>query len=72
MLNAAPEHPSEEDIEQYSLGRLIEPAVSLLETHLLVCERCRSRVSEEDAYVQAMRSALRELANETPKARGAD
>jgi anti-sigma factor RsiW len=63
-LKTAVEHVSKEDIELYSLGRLTEPAISRVETHLLVCERCRSRVTEEDAYIQGMRSALRDVPNE--------
>ncbi len=69
MLKPAAEHLSDEEIELYSLGRLTEPAISRLETHLLVCEHCRNRLEEEDAYIRAMRSALRDRPEDDPQGR---
>jgi anti-sigma factor RsiW len=54
-------HPSEDDIENYSLDLLQEPALGEIEEHLLTCEECRGRVSASDAYVRAMRQAARRL-----------
>ena len=55
-------HASDEDIESYSLERLAEPKLSAIEEHLLTCAECQDRVRAEDAFAQAMRSALRDAA----------
>lgn len=54
-------HPTDNDIELYSMGRLSEEAASPLEEHLLLCEPCRNRVDDSDEFVATMRNAL--LAN---------
>jgi hypothetical protein len=66
MPNSLGSHPSDDDLEQYSLGRLGEEQAAPLEEHLLVCETCRGRVEEFDEFVAAMRAALRETAHEGP------
>lgn len=53
------QHPSDDDLELYALGRLTEPDLGRVEEHLLVCEECRVRLDEEDAFVKAVRAALR-------------
>ena len=57
-------HPSDDDLELYSLGQLDEQRTAPLEEHLLVCEACQARVGEFDEYVHAMRAALREAESE--------
>jgi anti-sigma factor ChrR (cupin superfamily) len=47
-------HPSEETIELYALGRLAEKLVPPLEEHLLVCERCQDALREEDSFFQSI------------------
>jgi hypothetical protein len=37
------EHPSEDLLERYSMGRLTEAEVAPLEEHLLICGECRNR-----------------------------
>jgi hypothetical protein len=60
MPNSPGTHPSDDDLEQYSLGRLGDEQATPLEEHLLVCEACRRRVEEFDEFVAVMRAALRE------------
>lgn len=60
MPNSLGTHPSDDDLEQYSLGRLGEEQSTPLEEHLLVCDACRRRVEEFDEFVAVMRAALRE------------
>jgi anti-sigma factor RsiW len=50
-------HVHEEDLERYAKGNLPEDAVAWIEEHLLICDPCRTRLSETDAYVAAMRKA---------------
>ena len=50
-------HFDEEAAERYSLGTLPSEEAKQIEGHLLICERCRRRVAESDAYVAAMRRA---------------
>jgi hypothetical protein len=41
------DHIPEHDLELYSLGRLSEPKVPVVEKHVLVCEECRVRTGAE-------------------------
>lgn len=66
MPNALRGHPSDDELEQYSLGRLGDDQAAPLEEHLLLCEACRRRVEEFDEFVAVMRTALRETENEQP------
>ncbi len=50
-------HVDDEQLEQYSMGNLSEEELTELEEHLLLCGECQERLTEIDAYTQAMRSA---------------
>ena len=50
-------HFGEEASEWYSMGTLSGEEAEQIEKHLLICEACRRRVAESDAYVGAMRRA---------------
>lgn len=49
------EHPEEERLEQYALGKLAGDELGQVEEHLLVCETCRDRLAELDADIRAIR-----------------
>jgi hypothetical protein len=49
------EHPSEDLLERYSMGRLTEAEVAPLEEHLLICGECRNRGVLMDCDVAAIR-----------------
>ena len=51
-------HPTEELLEEYCFRRVPEPALSVLEEHLLVCEACQAEVAGLDAYIAQLKSAL--------------
>ncbi len=51
-------HPTEELLEEYCFRRVPEPALSVLEEHLLVCEACQTEVAGLDAYIAQLKSAL--------------
>jgi anti-sigma factor ChrR (cupin superfamily) len=42
------EHLPDERLAKYSKGQLEEPQLGEVEEHLLVCEKCRLRLSEFD------------------------
>jgi anti-sigma factor ChrR (cupin superfamily) len=51
-------HQTAEQLERYALGRLAEPEQAVIEEHLLICEACRQRLDEVEAYAKAMRRAI--------------
>jgi hypothetical protein len=51
------DHAGGEEAERYSLGEMSEEELTRCEEHLLICDPCRRRVTENDAYVAAMREA---------------
>lgn len=54
-------HPSDDELELYSLSRLQEVDTARIEEHLLVCQQCRDRLVEIEDFVRTLRVALREL-----------
>jgi hypothetical protein len=54
-------HVGEADLESYSMRALSQDASARVEEHLLICETCRGRLVEADAYVAAMKDATRDL-----------
>jgi hypothetical protein len=59
-------HQTDEQLELYTLGRLPEPAVAALEEHLLICEGCRKRLDETEAFALSMRAAIAREPAESP------
>jgi anti-sigma factor ChrR (cupin superfamily) len=59
MEMAFENHPSDETIELYALGRLAEQLVPSLEEHLLVCEVCRRTLQAEEAFSQTITGFLK-------------
>ena len=59
-------HPTEDLLDEYVLGRLEEPARSILEDHLLTCSSCQSSLAELDNYIRAMKTALVEFQQARP------
>jgi anti-sigma factor RsiW len=53
------EHPSDDLLETYALGTIPELEITLLEEHLLTCEKCRKRLAVMDLEITAVRQALR-------------
>ena len=61
MLHSFTDHPTDALLEQYAIGKLDEPDLGFVEEHLLVCEQCRDRLTEQDDFVRATRAAARQL-----------
>jgi len=57
LLPKTPAHPSEDLLEEYSFGRVYEPALTEMEEHLLVCVSCQIKLEEVDEYRALMKSA---------------
>ncbi len=56
-----PSHPSEDLLEQYALGRLVDDELAQVEEHLLFCPRCQENIEELDAFIRATRKAAAQL-----------
>jgi hypothetical protein len=52
-------HGTDGQLELYALGRLGESEAASLEGHLLVCDICRQRLDEAEAFSVSIREALR-------------
>jgi len=50
QTNNIDDHISASELESYSLGRLSPSPVAALEEHLLICERCRDRLTGIEPY----------------------
>jgi hypothetical protein len=57
-------HLTEDGIESYCLNRLDERGLEEIETHLLLCQKCRRLVAEMDTYLASLREHLMEAAYE--------
>jgi anti-sigma factor RsiW len=58
-------HGTEDQLEDYALGRLPDTQLALLEEHLLICETCLHRLEELDNLVHDLRG----LSKSTPARR---
>ena len=62
-------HLDEEAAEKYSFGKLSSRKTAEIEKHLLICDSCRRKVAESDAYIAAMRQAALKIRKEERTAR---
>jgi len=60
-------HIDDDEMERYSMGDAPQERVVQIEEHLLICESCRQRATQSDAYVAAMRRAAAELRRQQGK-----
>lgn len=56
---------SAEEVENYLFNRLSGVTREAVEEHLLVCESCRSRVEEEERFMEAARGAAEKFETES-------
>ena len=57
MSTDSENHPDEFQLEGYSLGTISKPEALSLEEHLLICEACRERLTENEDYARSMQRA---------------
>ncbi len=55
------EHPTEDAMERFLLHQSGEEELDAIETHILACEPCVSRMEELEGYVATTKLALQEL-----------
>lgn len=60
--------PNEELLDAYVLERLQEPALTLVEEHVLVCRACLGALMLTDAMVKALKDHNRTLEKPHPQA----
>jgi hypothetical protein len=58
ILTSVPVHPTEELLEEYSFGRVCEPALTPLEEHLFACSLCQSALLAIDEYRALMKAGI--------------
>jgi hypothetical protein len=52
-------HPSEETLERYLFGSLLDQEVEQVEEHLLVCHSCIDSAEQLLSFVQSLRKTLK-------------
>jgi hypothetical protein len=57
-LPSVPVHPTEDLLEEYSFGRVVEPELAPLEEHLLDCTLCQDRLLAVDEYTALMKAGI--------------
>ena len=68
-LPSVPVHPTEDLLEEYSFGRVLEPALAPLEEHLLDCTLCQARLLAVDEYTALMKAGIAAIEKEREAAR---
>jgi hypothetical protein len=63
-LLSVPVHPTEDLLEEYSFGRVVEPALAPLEEHLLECTLCQDRLLAVDEYTALMKAGIAAIEKE--------
>ena len=66
MRDSLGTHPSEDEIENYALGRLEGPDLEGFEAHVLICAQCQDQVAETDDFVAGVKQAAATLQREDP------
>jgi len=54
-------HPSDDELEMYSMGRIAEPESGRVEEHILICGYCQDRLQEADEFVALMKDTTKEI-----------
>ncbi len=51
-------HLTGDMLEAYAMGKTPEADLAGIEEHMLICERCRERLSATEVFLAALRDAL--------------
>lgn len=60
-------HLTEEALEAYSLGKMVDPESETFEEHLLLCPGCQDRLQQMDEFVSAFKIAAARMGKEEPR-----
>jgi hypothetical protein len=63
-LPSVPVHPTEDLLEEYSFGRVLEPELARIEEHLLDCTLCQGRLLAVDEYTALMKAGIAAMKRE--------
>ena len=66
------EHPSEETLEHYLFGTLLDKEVEQVEEHLLVCHSCIDTAEQILSFVQSLRSTFKPKTSAKASVAGGD
>jgi hypothetical protein len=58
-------HPPDDIIELYALGRLAEELVPSFEEHFLICSQCQDALQSEDTFSRSITQSLKRNRNGT-------
>jgi len=61
------DHTTDDQLEDYCLGRIPPSELPGIEEHLLVCPACQEHLRETDRYIRTMRAAITVLASATSR-----
>jgi anti-sigma factor RsiW len=64
MLDPYLDHPAEDALERFLLHQCEEEELELVETHILACESCVTRLETLELQITATKLALQQLENE--------
>ena len=64
MQNTKPDHPTEDELERYILDRSRDEELEGLETHILACESCVTRLEDLEFEISVTKLALQDFRRE--------
>lgn len=65
MQHYSEPHPSEDELERFLLHRMNETELEGMETHILACHSCVTRLEELEIHIAATKMALADLHQQT-------
>jgi hypothetical protein len=63
-------HPSEDLLEKFACNRCSDEEIELVETHILACEACITKMEELDVFLAAFRPGFEQLPQRRAQTRG--
>jgi anti-sigma factor RsiW len=60
-------HLTTEVLEEYLLGRVVEPELTRVEEHLLKCQKCIDRAESLERFIARLGDAAASRRNDVPK-----
>jgi hypothetical protein len=64
MQNIKPNHPTEDELERFVLNRNTEQELEVVETHILACESCVTRLEHLEFQISVTKLALLDIRRE--------
>jgi hypothetical protein len=61
LSSVSTDHPSEDAMDEYVMGRMPATGQVQLEEHVLICPSCCASLAETFRFVKGIKSAMREI-----------